>query len=97
MPNPNAGIDVLTLADGRHLLIYNHIGPGTNGWGRREILNLAISDDGLSWEQVCVLDKEKEAEFSYPALIQTDDGLVHATYTWKRTHIKHAVIDPSLL
>ena len=97
LPNPNAGIDVLTLADGRHLLIYNHIGPGTNGWGRREILNLAISDDGLSWEQVFVLDKEKEAEFSYPALIQTDDGLVHATYTWKRTHIKHAVIDPSLL
>ena len=31
--------------DGRHLLIYNHLGSEKIGWGRRGLLNLAISDD----------------------------------------------------
>jgi predicted neuraminidase len=27
-------------------------------------------------------------------MIQTKDGLVHMTYTWNRTKVKHVVIDP---
>jgi alpha-L-rhamnosidase len=27
-------------------------------------------------------------------VIQTSDGMVHVTYTWKRQKIKHVVIDP---
>jgi hypothetical protein len=30
-------------------------------------------------------------------VIQTPDGLVHVTYTWKRLLIKHVVIDPRRL
>ena len=97
LPNPNAGIDVVNLKDGRFLLIYNHLGSGKSGWGRRGMLNLALSADGVNWNHVGVLEQEKSAEFSYPAIIQSDDGLVHATYTWKRTHIKHVVIDPDKL
>ncbi|MCA9048065.1 MAG: exo-alpha-sialidase [Planctomycetaceae bacterium] len=94
LPNPNSGIEVVTLHDGRHLLIYNHLGAGQTGWGRRGLLNLAISDDGRVWRKVGVLEQEEKAEFSYPAIIQTGDGLVHMTYTWKRQRVKHVVLDP---
>jgi predicted neuraminidase len=95
LPNNNSGIDAVTLADGRHLLIYNHLGSGETGWGRRGMLNLAISPDGLQWRKVGILEQEENAEFSYPAMIQTADGLVHMTWTWKRQRIKHAVVDPA--
>ena len=36
-------------------------------------------------------------EYSYPAIIQSADGLVHLTYTWKRQRVKHVVIDPAKL
>jgi predicted neuraminidase len=75
--------------DGRHLLVYNHTAKG------RSPLNLALSDDGVNWKGVLVLEDEPKKEFSYPAIIQTSDGLVHITYTWKRQKVKHVVIDPS--
>ncbi|WP_063768797.1 exo-alpha-sialidase [Verrucomicrobium sp. BvORR034] len=90
LPNPNSGTDAVTLKDGRHLLIYNHTPKG------RSPLNLAISKDGVTWQAALVLESEK-GEYSYPAIIQTPDGKVHVTYTWKREKVKHAVIDPAKL
>ena len=97
LPNNNSGVEAVTLADGRHLLIYNHLPAGDTGWGRRSMLNLAISEDGLTWRKVGVLEHEKDAEFSYPVIIQTSDGMVHMTWTWKRQRIKHAVVDPTAI
>ena len=97
MPNPNSGIEVVTLNDGRFLMIYNHLGSGKTGWGRRGMLNLAMSEDGIQWKAVAILEKEEKGEFSYPAIIQTKDGLVHMTYTWKRQKVKHMVVDPGKL
>ncbi|TWT29779.1 hypothetical protein KOR34_50970 [Posidoniimonas corsicana] len=90
LPNPSAGTDAVTLADGRHLLVYNHSSDG------RSPLNVAVSDDGKAWEAALVLEDDPQAPagFSYPAAIQTSDGLVHITYTWKRERIKHVVLDP---
>jgi predicted neuraminidase len=88
LPNPSAGTDAVTLADGRHLLVYNHTTEG------RSPLNVAVSPDGKAWSAALVLEDEPESEFSYPAVIQASDGLVHITYTWKRQRIKHAVVDP---
>ena len=97
LPNPNSGIEVVTLNDGRHLLIYNHLGSGKTGWGRRGLLNLAISDDGMAWRKIGVLEQEERGEFSYPSIIQTSDQRVHITYTWKRQRVKHVVLDPTKL
>ncbi|MBT3750992.1 MAG: exo-alpha-sialidase [Bacteroidetes bacterium] len=97
LPNPNSGFDAVTLKDGRHILVYNHIACKTGEkWGDRNILNIAISDDGKLWKAAELLenDKDEDAEYSYPAGIQTNDGNVHITYTWNRTLIKHVVLDP---
>lgn len=98
LPNNNCGTDAVTLRDGRHLLVYNHAGnrpDRTSGF--RSPLNLALSKDGRHWEAALVLEDEPRKEFSYPAVIQTADGLVHITYTWKREFIKHVVLDPARL
>ena len=95
---PNSGIDAVTLKDGRFVLIYNNIDPGKS-WGDRNILNLAVSDDGINWKAAVLLenDPDKDGEYSYPAVIQTKDGLIHITYTWNRKLIKHVVVDPEKL
>lgn len=90
LPNPNAGIDAVTLRDGRHLIVYNHTERG------RSPLNVALSHDAADWQPVLVLESEP-GEYSYPAVIQTEDGLVHITYTWQRKRIRHVVVDPARL
>jgi predicted neuraminidase len=90
LPNPNSGIDAVTLSSGRHLIVYNHTAGG------RSPLNIAVSEDGLTWEAALVLERE-QGEYSYPAVIQSSDGLVHIIYTWRRERIKHVVIDPTEL
>lgn len=98
LPNPNSGIDAVRLKEGRYLLVYNHIfcKPGEQ-WGDRNILNVAVSDDGLHWKAAVLLenDPDPDGEYSYPTVIQTRDGMVHITYTWNRKLIKHVIIDPS--
>jgi predicted neuraminidase len=91
LPNPSAGIDAVMLKDNRGLLVYNHATSG------RGTLNLAVTPEGRRWFAAMVLENTPGAEFSYPAAIQTSDGLVHITYTWQRKKIKHVVIDPAQL
>ena len=97
LPNPNSGIDAVMLKDRRALLVYNHVGKSGNQWGgRRSPLNVAVSRDGTSWQAALVLENDN-GEYSYPAVIQSADGRVHITYTWKRQRIKHVVVDPAEL
>jgi predicted neuraminidase len=96
LPNPSAGIDAVTLEDGRQLLVYNH------SIKNRAQLNVAISTDGERWRAAMKLEDDitvggKRAYGAYPAAIQASDGLVHITYTWRREKINYVVIDPSKL
>ncbi len=86
LPNPNSGTDAVTLADGRQLIVFNNTEKG------RSPLNVAISKDGANWEIAVALETDA-GEYSYPAVIQTKDGAVHVTYTWKRQRVKHVTLD----
>ena len=86
LPNPSAGIDAVMLKDGRALLVYNDT-PDS-----RTPLSVAVSRDGAQWTKVLDLETEP-GEYSYPAVIQAQDGKVHFTYTWRRQKIRHAVVD----
>ncbi|MET0336323.1 MAG: sialidase family protein [Caulobacter sp.] len=100
LPNPNSGTDAVTLADGRQLLVYNHTGhlPATPGKGLRYPLNVAISNDGITWREVATLESEPRPDgYAYPAVIQAKSGQVHITYTFNRRGIRHVVLDPAKL
>jgi predicted neuraminidase len=52
LPNPNSGIDAVTLRDGRAFLVYNHTRQG------RSPLNAAISADGKIWQAALILEDQ---------------------------------------
>jgi predicted neuraminidase len=52
-----------------------------------------LSDDGAAWREIGKLEGRR-GEFSYPAVIQPGDGLVHISYTNRRETITHVTIDP---
>ena len=88
LPNPNSGIDGVTLDDWRQFLVYNHTTKG------RSPLDVAQSKNGKRWKQILRLEEDK-GEYSYPAIIQASDGLVYITYTWNRQTIKFVIVDPA--
>lgn len=87
IPNSNSALDAVLLRDGRVVVLCN---PTVRG---RTPLSLLVSEDnGLTWPRR--LDLETAAgEYSYPALIQTGSGRLHAVYTYRRMAIKHLHLD----
>jgi predicted neuraminidase len=90
--NPNSGIDAVTLADGKQLIVYNPDIPGKDWSNGRGKLRVALCTDGEHWQDILTLEDGTNQEYSYPAIIQTSDGLIHITYTYERTNIKHVVV-----
>jgi len=80
----------VALALGRFLIVHN------DSASDRGILRVTLSQDGRDWQKALTLESAA-GEFSYPAVIQARDGLVHITYTWQRKKIRHAVVDPAKL
>jgi len=94
IPN-TASVELVTLKDGRWALVVNDEDDG------RYRLSLYISDDeGTNWKWKSTLENNpnKRAGYSYPSLIQTADGLLHISYSYKTENpgesIKYVVIDP---
>lgn len=91
LPNPNAGIAMCKLKNGHVLLIFNNTKKG------RSPLNLVRSlDGGKTWEEPFVLESNP-GEYSYPCIIQTSDGKIHMTYTYRRYTIKHVEMNENWL
>lgn len=98
LPNNNSGLDAVTLQDGRHLLVYNHVKtPEGEKKGARTPLNVAVSMDGKKWYAALVLEDSPISQYSYPSVIQTKDGMVHIVYTWRRDRIKYVKVNPARL
>ena len=98
LPNPNAGIHALQLADGQLLLAFN------NHEEEREDMTLATSDNqAKSWEIKKIVEKyhldepDNSKQFAYPWLLQTQNGNIHLLYTWHKSHIKHKVFNQQWL
>ena len=94
--NNQSGTDAVTLRDGRHLLIYNNFKTQPMmPKGVRTPLSIALSDDGQHWHHVLTLEDSPIDEYSYPAIIQGEDGRMHCVYTWRRQRIVYKLIDMS--
>lgn len=90
LPNPNSGLDTLLLSNGRILIAFN------DSKNNRDNLGLAVSSDGgLSWIRIAILEHTPGAKYSYPYMIFTRNGKIHLVYTWRKTRIKHVVINES--
>ncbi len=92
IPNPGASIEVLKLKNGDWLLAYNDVDDG------RYSIAVAISDDeGKTWKWKKKLENRKGGSFSYPSVIQADDGKIHITYSYRlsdtQKSIKYAAFD----
>jgi predicted neuraminidase len=83
LPNPNSGIDLVRLQSGRLALAFN------NSDRLRTPLCVALAEEDERWQWMQTLE-DAHAEFSYPALAQTDDGNIHMVYTYRREHIHYA-------
>lgn len=94
LPNPNSGTDAVTLKSGTQLLVYNPTTQGKEWFNSRGKLAVAVSKDGVHWQQVLLLEdgSNETNEYSYPAVIQAQDGLVHISYTYNRKNVKHVVV-----
>ena len=87
LPNPNSGTDAVTLTDGRQFIVYNHSGhridePKGNRWP----LDVAVSDDGLTWRRVVTLEtRAEQIRLRLPSGHPIIGREVHITYTWNRS------------
>lgn len=89
LPDPGAGIEVMSLANGHWLVINNDTERG------RHSLCVRISDDeGKTWKWSRHLERDEPGPdattFAYPSLIQAKDGTLHATYSYSLARPKAA-------
>ncbi|MFW2476585.1 MAG: sialidase family protein [Sediminibacterium sp.] len=89
LPNPNSGIDAVSLKNGVQLLVYNPLKAGANWWEGRSVLKIASSTDGINWKDVYTLEDHKEGEYSYPAIVVDENDIIHIVYTAKRAVIRY--------
>ncbi len=88
LPNPNSGVDGVSISNGVQVLVYNPMKAGGNWWEGRSVLKVAVSTNGTEWKDVCTLEDHKEGEYSYPSVIAVN-GVIHIVYTAQRKKIRY--------
>ena len=98
LPNPGSKVVITALANGDWVIAYNPLVDG------RHSLCLAIShDEGETWRPFHSLDETspEKGSFSYPSLIETSDGCIQVTYSYRQREggkslksIKHVTLRP---
>ncbi len=90
LPNPNSAVELIKLASGRLLLVYN---PSMNA---RKPLTVALSEDGgKTWARKLDI-AQGPGGLAYPSAMQTPDGRIHVVYTSDdRKVIRRAVLTES--
>ncbi len=85
LPNPGSGLEALKLKSGRILLIYNDVEDDPR-------CSLAVSlseDEGRTWKWTRHIERDQSGRYDYPSIIQTQDGMIHGTFSCNVRTIKH--------
>ena len=78
--NQDTSLAVHMVDENQFLMVYNP--------RERNSLAIALSNDGIHWEQKYVLESSSKGLFSYPA-IQAHGDVIDLLYTWESKGIKH--------
>ena len=89
--NPNSGLDAVRLQDGRIVLVCNPVRDG-----RTPLSVLVSEDNGATWPHRIDLETNP-GEYSYPSVIQAEDGRIHIVATHQRVQIFHYALEPKEL
>lgn len=94
LPNNNSRIALLKLRDGHLVLALN---PTSDTTDRSTLQLLLSSDNGRSWGHARTIESEAGAEFSYPYLTETRDGMIQLGYTHRRASMRHVVLNEAFI
>lgn len=103
LPNNNASIQAVRLADGHLVMAFNNTQAETTRenphTASRSILSVALStDNGKTWPWVRDLQSGNEppafrpgedAEYAYPSVVQSPHGMIRVAFTFRRETIKY--------
>ena len=92
LPNPDSGIEGYPLQNGHIVLLFNPTMKTDKSRGRDPLAAGISADDGKTWKQRDVQNGPSgvpslgDNQFSYPTVLQTSDGTIHAMYTYGPSH-----------
>jgi predicted neuraminidase len=88
---PDAAIALRALRNGHLVLAFNDADTA-----RTPLSIMRSEDGGKTWGRPLMLESNP-GEYSYPSVLQTADGRIHVTYTYRRYSIKHVEFDENWL
>lgn len=87
--NPGTSVETIVLQSGRWVMICNDTLDG------RHVISAYLSEDeGETWPHSRAFERYEKGggSFSYPSVIQAQDGTIHATYSYSGAGIKGSSI-----